>query len=207
MSFDHLAPHYRWMEHVLAGDVLQRARVAHLRAIDQAKNVLLVGEGPGQFLSALRRRRPNVPVTVVDSSKAMLREAKRRVPPGPTKWVQADLKSWQPPAARWDALVSHCVLDCFEADTLAKILPRLAIGLTDQADWLITDFAIPAQGWQRSRAKIVHALMYGVFRRTTEVDARARVDPSPWLREAGFRLRERREFSQHLIHADHWQRS
>ena len=207
MSFDHLAPHYRLLEHMLAGDVLQRARVAHLEVLDRAANVLLLGEGPGRFLGALRRRRPEVPVTVVDASKPMLREAKRRSPAGPTKWVHADLNSWHAPAAKWDAIASHCVLDCFDEETLAKIIPRLADAATPAADWLITDFAVPAKGWQRSRAKIVHSLMYGVFRRTTEVAAEAWVDPAPWLEEAGFTLQARRLFNHGLIQADHWRRA
>lgn len=207
MSFDHLAPHYRWMEHILAGDVLQRARLAHLQTLDKAQNVLLLGEGPGRFLGALRRRRPTVPITVVDSSKAMLKEAKRRGYGGPTKWKHADLRTWQPPAGKWDAVVSHCVLDCFEPETLESIIPRIAQGLEQTATWLITDFAIPPEGWKSSRARMVHAIMYGAFRRATDIEARRWTDPEPLLEAAGFRL-EAREASNHgLIHADHWQRS
>lgn len=32
MSFDRIAPHYRWLEAILAGNVLQRARTAWLAA-------------------------------------------------------------------------------------------------------------------------------------------------------------------------------
>jgi len=206
MSFDHLAPHYRWMEHILAGDVLQKARLAHLAALDEAKHILLVGEGPGRFLGALRRRRPDVPVTVVDSSKAMLREAKKRHGNGPTTWKHADLRTWQPPAGKWDALVSHCVLDCFEPDTLKSMIPRLARGLMPTATWLVTDFAVPAAGWQKSRARLVHTLMYGTFRPATDIEARQVTDPSPFLEQSGFQLWARESFNHGLIQADHWRR-
>lgn len=207
MSFDRLAPHYRWLEAVLAGGVLQRARVAHLATLDEAENILLLGEGPGRFLAALRERRPDVPVTVVEESEAMIAEARRHAPDGPTEWVQADLRDWQPPAARWDALVSHCVLDCFSAETLATLVPRLAGAARPQATWLITDFALPEPGWRRTRARAIHSLMYGSFRATTGLEARRWVDPTPWMEAAGFRLSSRNHYNHGLIRADCWQRA
>ena len=44
MSFDLLAPHYRWMEFILAGEKLQRCRTAFLDELPAARNILLVGE-------------------------------------------------------------------------------------------------------------------------------------------------------------------
>jgi len=39
MSFDVLAPHYRWMELVCAGDLLQRCRMAHLARVPTARQI------------------------------------------------------------------------------------------------------------------------------------------------------------------------
>jgi cyclopropane fatty-acyl-phospholipid synthase-like methyltransferase len=206
MSFDRLAPHYRWLERLLAGGVLQKARLTHLAALDNARNILLLGEGPGRFLETLRARRPDVPITVVDHSAAMLAEARSHVPDGPTTWEQADLLNWQPPTAAWDAVVSHCVLDCFTVTSLAQLIPRLAGATTARATWLITDFALPPAGWQRWRAHIIHTLMYGSFRLATGLEAQRWVDPGPWLASTGFRLRHRQAFSHGLIRADRWQR-
>ena len=44
MSFDALAPNYRWLEFVLAGDKLQLCRTAFLDDIPQAGNILLLGD-------------------------------------------------------------------------------------------------------------------------------------------------------------------
>ena len=79
MSFDTLAPHYRWMEFVLAGGKLQRCRTAFLKETVDAKNVLLLGEGNGRFLVAARRAMPEARITCVDSSSRMLQLARQRL--------------------------------------------------------------------------------------------------------------------------------
>src|ERR1041385_77794 len=53
MSFDALAPHYLWMEWLLAGRKLQRCRTAFLDEARAARDILLLGEGNGRFLQAL----------------------------------------------------------------------------------------------------------------------------------------------------------
>src|SRR5690349_9347963 len=72
MSFDVLAPHYRWMEFVLAGEKLQRCRTAFLDSTGGAKNILILGEGNGRFLLECRRKFPDGQITCVDASARML---------------------------------------------------------------------------------------------------------------------------------------
>ena len=52
MSFDALAPHYDWMEALLAGRRLERARAAQLDALAGRRRVLSAGEGHGRFAAA-----------------------------------------------------------------------------------------------------------------------------------------------------------
>ncbi|MCC5022583.1 MAG: methyltransferase domain-containing protein [Candidatus Synoicihabitans palmerolidicus] len=208
MSFDLLAPHYRWLEAAVAGGVLQRARLAHLAVIERAQRVLLVGEGPGRFLAVLRERRPQLPITVLDASARMLDQARRVVPIGPTEFVQADLRSWRPPVGHWDAIVTHCVLDCFAPASLACVIAPLASAATARADWVVTDFTLPARpGWQRLRARAAHQLMYRAFRMVTRLEARHLTPPDTMLHNAGFSLSNRRHFNHGLIQADHWRRA
>src|ERR1044071_8046631 len=79
MSFDALAPHYRWMEFMLAGEKLQRCRTAFLNEIRGAWNILLLGEGPGRCLLECVRRFANARITCVDASGPMLTQARRRL--------------------------------------------------------------------------------------------------------------------------------
>jgi SAM-dependent methyltransferase len=75
-NFDFLAAHYRWMEWVLAGRKLQRCREAFLGSIPPPGRALLVGEGNGRFLAALRRAYPQVQCVCVDASARMLERAR-----------------------------------------------------------------------------------------------------------------------------------
>lgn len=79
MSFDRLAPHYTWMEAVLAGRRLQRCRATWLESLADARDILVVGVGHGHFLRRCAARFPHARFTAVDASAAMLREAEARV--------------------------------------------------------------------------------------------------------------------------------
>jgi ubiquinone/menaquinone biosynthesis C-methylase UbiE len=79
MSFDRLAPHYRWMEFFLAGEKLQRCRTTFLDEIPRAGRVLLLGEGNGRFLPACCTRFPEAHIDCVDASAAMIVQARRRL--------------------------------------------------------------------------------------------------------------------------------
>lgn len=204
MSFDPLAPHYRWMEPLLAGRVLQRARTAHLGRLQSARRVLLVGEGPGRFLAAALRAAPAARFTCVDASVAMLRiAAANTADTSRVDFVHASLPAWRPPAV-YDAVVTHCFLDCFPPDTLAAVVRLLAAATAPGAVWLVTDFSIPPAGWRRWRARAVHALMYAFFRVATRLPARRWTDPDPLLRAAGFELAARETFQHGLLRADAW---
>ncbi len=208
MSFDRLAPHYRSLEVLLAGRVLQRAREAHLVALRGAREILLLGEGPGRLLETIVRSHIDARITVVDSSQAMLDQAARHIGDAGQQvhWIHADLREWSPPRAQYDAVATSCVLDCFDAPMLARLIPNWAAALRPDATWLYVDFALPARGWRRYRARVIHAWMYVVFRRITAIEARAVTPPDRWLKEAGFRRHALAEFSAGLIRSEWWQR-
>lgn len=72
MSFDAIAPYYRWLERVTAGPLLQRCRTEFLHELKDARNILLLGEGRGRFLMELLRQNPEAHITCVDASARML---------------------------------------------------------------------------------------------------------------------------------------
>jgi trans-aconitate methyltransferase len=56
---------------------------------------------------------------------------------------EADLRNWRPDREQYDLIVTNFVLDCFDADELAQIIPRFAAATTSDANWLIADFSVP----------------------------------------------------------------
>ncbi len=211
MSFERLAPHYTWMEVVLAGRRLKRARVAWIDALAGSRDILIAGVGHGHFLRSCLKRFPEARITSVDASSGMLRRARQRAlaaggAPDCLTFVRATLPDWQPPAAAFDAIVTHFFLDCFPPDELGAVIHNLARAARPQARWLLSDFALPPAGLARRRALIVHSMMYAFFRRVTRLRARRWTEPAPRLIAAGFALAGRKNTEWGLLRSDLWQR-
>lgn len=211
MSFERLAPHYTWLEAVLAGRRLQRTRIAWLETLAGSREILIAGVGHGHFLASCARRFPAARITSVDASSGMLRRAESRVRragqhSGRMTFVHATLPEWQPPAGRFDAIVSHFFLDCFPPDELGPVIANLAGAGAPAARWLVSDFTVPPAGLARHRARAVHGLMYAFFRRIAAVRARCVTDPDGLLGEHGFALAGRKTFEWGLLRSDLWVR-
>jgi ubiquinone/menaquinone biosynthesis C-methylase UbiE len=211
MSFDALAPHYRWMEFVLAGNKLQRCRTAFLDLVDGAQRVLILGEGNGRFLAECRQKLPIASITCVDASVRMLALARARLQrfglaSDRTAFVLADALDWTPPARAFDLIVSHFFLDCFRRDQLERLIANLSNAAMPRASWLLADFQIPSTRLLRHRAQLIHLLMYAFFRAATHLPARQLTPPDEFLKAHGFELRKRKVSEWGLLHTDRWVR-
>jgi SAM-dependent methyltransferase len=209
VSFDALAPHYRWMEFVLAGEKLQRCRTAFLDEIPAARNILLVGEGHGRCLVECCRRFQGAQVVCVDASEQMLAQARRQLTAqkaGAThvEFIHADVLNWSPPAKAFDLIATNFFLDCFRGDQLERIICRLAAAAAPGASWLLGDFQIPSAGLKRIRSGLILWAMYAFFRTTTRLPANRLTPPDSFLRREGFVLHRRVEAEWGLLHSDWW---
>lgn len=211
MSFDTLAPHYRWMESLLAGDKLHRCRTAFLDDITTAQNILLLGEGHGRSLVAYRRRFPKARITCVDASTRMLDQARRnlarhKLTADRVEFIHADVLHWLPTAATSDLIVTNFFLDCFRAEQVEQIISRLATAATPEANWLLADFQVPRAGWKRLRSRLIIGSLYTFFRVMTRLPTKQLTKPDPFLECAGFTLHRRKESEWGLLHSDWWKR-
>ena len=211
MSFDRLAPHYRWMEAVLAGRKLQRCRVAWLGEVRDCRRVLIAGVGLGRFLESALRGMRGAEFVCVDASAAMLARARasaqRTGEDARVSFVHASLPEWKPERADCDLIVTHFFLDCFPEPQLSQVVARLASAATPDARWLLADFQIPPRGAARLRARLVLALAYAFFRVTTRLAANRLAAPDDALVRNGFRLQRRMTANWNLLHSDVWARS
>lgn len=212
MSFDLLAPHYRWMEAILAGNKLQQCRVHWLESVRDCRRVLLVGEGNGRFLEACATAMPRAHFTVIDASAEMLRQAERRWKEAGgksdrAKFMQATLPGLKLPEENFDLIVTNCFLDCFTPEQLQQVVPEIAACASNSAIWIVTDFAVPKHGIAKLRAKAVLHAAYTFFRLTTRINAREICPPDSFLANAGFQLKGRVEADAGLLYSAKWQRS
>ena len=211
MSFDRLAPHYRWMEAVLAGRKLQRCRLAWLEKVRDCRRVLIVGVGHGRFLECALREMRDSEFVCVDASAAMLERAcaaaQRTGESARVRFIHAALPEWEPARADFDLIVTHFFLDCFPEPMLSRVVARLAAAALPDARWLLADFQIPARGAARLRARMVLALAYAFFRISTRLPARRLVAPDDALTRNDFVLQHRRVSDWGLLHSDVWRRT
>lgn len=207
VSFERLAPHYTWMEKVLAGGRLQRSRTAWLKELANCNRILIAGVGHGHFLRACARSFPQAHIVSVDASAGMLARARRGFENDSRfDFIQATLPRWKPAPRSFDAVVTHFFLDCFPPDELREVVASLANGLSNPARWLLTDFSVPARGWRRQRARAIHLAMYTFFRPVTGIRARRVTPPDDLLRHHGFQLTGRAHRDWGLIQSDVWSR-
>lgn len=209
-GFDLLAPHYHWMECVVAGSLLQRSRMDFLGDA-RPREVLLAGEGHGRFLGPLVATFPEALVTYVDASAAMIEVAKRRLAKRGDSarrvtWIHASLPVWEASAGRYNLVVTNFFLDCFGGEELRNVVAVLARACSPQAAWIMTDFHIPSSGLLRIRAKAALWLMYRFFRVVTQLKACQLEDPAPWISQAGFSLRSERFRNGRFIRSQLWER-
>ncbi|MCC7374340.1 MAG: class I SAM-dependent methyltransferase [Verrucomicrobiales bacterium] len=209
MSFDRLARHYRWMEFVLAGGLLQRARTVWLPEVPTTRRALLLGEGNGRFLGPALAALPDATFHCVDASGGMLEQASRAVSDENRNRVTfevASLPDWRPTSGSFDLVVTNFFLDCFPSTELPRVMAVIADAISTKAAWLLTDFAIPTGRWRKVRAQLIHQAMYTFFRWSTKIRARRLIAPEPLLSDLGFERQAVREFEWGLVRSSLWRR-
>jgi ubiquinone/menaquinone biosynthesis C-methylase UbiE len=191
VSFVVIAPHYRWLETIVFGNALQRARTRWIETIARPKRTLIVGEGDGRFLCELVRAFPTIDIDCIDASDVMLQLARarlRRTHPesfSRVHFIREDILKWSPRKS-YDLLVTHFFLDCFSGGELQAIIAKLASAAEPGAVWLVADFTIPRKRFARAHARLWLRMMYTFFRATAGIAAKELVDPIPYLDGYGF---------------------
>jgi Methylase involved in ubiquinone/menaquinone biosynthesis len=212
VSFDRVAPHYRWLETIAFGTALQRARTFFLDETATAKRVLIVGEGNGCFLLDLLMHSTSAQVDCVDASAAMLDLARHRVErhlPSSlhrVEFIHSAIEDWLTTEYRYDLIVTHFVLDCFPLRPLQDVIAKLAQAATPAATWLLTDFDYPSARVRRQCARLWIAAMYLFFRVSAGIEARSLINPSPFLRAHGFSCVQQKTFHCGMVKSEVWKR-
>ena len=180
MSYSRIARFYQLIETITIGRPLLDARLAHLDRIlegPEIQHALLVGEGNGSFLLPFAQRFPNTQITVIDESPEMLKVAAGRldgagIDTARITFRQADMTTEPLPEGRYDLIVTLFFFDNFDETTVRKIVPVLERASTPSAQWLLSDFQIPASGWRGLRAQVWLTILYVFFRCVAAIRAR-----------------------------------
>jgi ubiquinone/menaquinone biosynthesis C-methylase UbiE len=201
-GFDRVATAYHTLEWLAFGGALQRARTVFLDRLVSCRDVLVLGDGDGRFLSALLDVAPDVRVHSVDASARMLALAKDRLRGDARARVtfeHIDARHLDPGAHTYDAVVTMFFLDCFSDRDAETIVSRVRQHLRPGGLWLFADFAIPATGLARLHARLVVAALYRFFRWRADLDARTLPPSEVILERSALSRVAHREFRAGLI--------
>jgi ubiquinone/menaquinone biosynthesis C-methylase UbiE len=123
------------------------------------------------------------------------------------EFVQADARALELPAQHFDAIVTLLFLDCFPEVEARALVEKLTAAAQPGALWLFSDFAVPAAGFRRWRARVWLALLYFFFRRTTRLSARVLPDATASFRRNGWELAARHDWQAGLLTSALWRRA
>ena len=172
-NFDSVARWYRWLEYAAFGRALERCRFALLPALEDARRVLILGEGDGRFLKKLLSINSIAQIDVVEASAGMMKLARGRLSNEEARRVKfhlADARNWDFPEAEYDAIVTCFFLDCFSIETLAHLMPSVAASIRPGGDWLVAEFRQPRKGISALRARLWLETMYFFFCRFSRLE-------------------------------------
>lgn len=199
-NFDAIAPWYHWLERLAFGGSLHRCRTALLDQIPEIRHALIIGEGNGRFLEALRLRKPELEITVVEASQEMIKLARRRAgQTGKVHFIHGDVREASLVLPETDLLVTCFVLDCFEELELKRVMERLQRRLHQPGLWLWADFAIPDSQPMNAVAHGVIALLYRFFRIASGIKAARLPDAHAQFLNHGFKEHASRSFLAGLL--------
>jgi ubiquinone/menaquinone biosynthesis C-methylase UbiE len=202
-TFDRLARVYRGLEFLAFGRDLERARFCFLEHLRGAQNILVIGEGDGRFLERLAQIAPSARIECLDASAGMLARAAERIAGSEAasrvKFIHDDALQHDFGENRHDAVVTLFFLDCFTEAQVRGLVERIGRSLRPGGQWLFADFALPATGIARWRAKAWLGLLYTFFRWQTGIAARRLPPSEAILAAAGLQRVAAREWQHGLL--------
>jgi SAM-dependent methyltransferase len=204
-NFDRVARPYRWLEYFSFGPWLSRCRGTHLVHLTRARHALILGDGDGRFLARLLAANFTLTADVVDSSPAMLRLLQHRIRPAGqrVRLHPVDALQWTPTES-YDLIVSHFFLDCFFPEELEQLLDRLLPHAQPDAQWVISEFAIPCNPLAALLARGLIGLLYRAFALLAGLRVRKLPDYATALRRRGLLLSHERRYLAGLLCAQVW---
>lgn len=209
-NFGRLARVYRGLEFAAFGRTLEQVRYCFLPELRSARSILILGEGDGRFVARLCIVAPQARIECIDASPTMIEVATQRLPSEARNRVTfqlSDIRSLSLLPARYDAVVTLFVLDCFTDAELPLLVERVSAALTPDAVWLFGDFAVPRFGFARWRAQVWLWTLYSFFQWQTGLQVRKLPDMERALCRGGWNCCAERRFEVGLLRAALYRRS
>ena len=145
MSFDRVANYYAWMEKIVFGNDLEKIRNVHLKLIDDAESILLLGDGDGRFLKKISETGADGLIVSLDSSSKMIELSRKRLQNTDleVQYFCQNIKNFEKSESfKPDLIFAHFFLDCFTEDEVILIIDLLSQWSTKTTKIVVSDFFI-----------------------------------------------------------------
>ena len=204
-GYDRLSSFYRWIEWLAFGRALMRARKSLVGELAAAEEILVLGDGDGRLLAELAKVQPAAKFTSIEQSPKMLMlqrdrirsiEAEDRV-----KFVCSDATLPEHFQSEFDAAVAAFFLDCFDADSLDRLLPSILDSISASGEFYFVDFTEPSAKLPRMYAKSMLFLMHVFFAWQTGLKNRTLVDVPKKLSNLGWEIKQQQDHHFKMITA------
>jgi SAM-dependent methyltransferase len=209
-NFDPLARPYALLEALTFGPLLHQVRCQFLPQLTSSRLALILGDGDGRFTAALLRINPQIQVTALDLSPAMLAELRSRClfAADRLNTQLADLRQPLPPAilaSSYDLIATHFVLDCLSQPETESLIAALAPNLAPDGQWILSDFTLPPRtNPARLAAKTLIAALYLAFRLLTGLQTRQIPDHTAAFRHHHLTLQSEKKRLFGILHSQQW---
>ncbi len=172
VNFNKVADCYDFGEKFFFGNLLQFSRIHFIEYYNNAKSVLLLGEGCGQFLNQLLKVNKLCETTVLDSSSKMVEKQMKNIRSKDLDRVTFKCLPIEAFTSNqsFDLICSHFFWDCFSHQELLDILPMYTKILCKDGFWINSDFIDDKSDFNLNFLKI--RTMYWFFRLTTGINSR-----------------------------------
>lgn len=193
MNCDRIARWYRTFEYLVFGRALEQRRLAFLSEIADCRSVLILGDGDGRFTKEFAAIYPTAEVDSVDLSARMIDLARQRLQaiPNQVHLHMGDALTF-PLTKRYDLVVTHFFLDCLTDAEVERLVARVRQQCETGALWLVSEFAVPDQGFRKYVAAVFVRFLYFCFALTTGLRVIRLPNYSAVLERHGFRIVARR---------------
>jgi hypothetical protein len=208
-DFDRLAHIYRWMEWFSFGPFLWRCRCTFLKMLRHSRAALVLGDGDGRFTAQLLHENHQITVDALDASGAMLSEMRRRARFSSVrlKTHLCDARTCLPIRRDYDLVITHFFLDCLTTVEVGRLATRLRNHATEDAVWVISEFAVPSGWYGRAVGRPLIDLLYRAFGILTGLRIRRLPDHRSALDQAGWSLQTERKWLGGLLVSELWRRN
>lgn len=196
-GFNRLARYYDPLKRVIFRKSIDDSQLCFLNKLPAEGNILILGGGSGDLLTALLEMRPGCSIWYIEASSEMILLATARLRGKPRHKIAFvhGTEEAIPMHVRFNGVVTNFFLDLFPDDAIAALCTKVERQLNPGGVWLISDFVNGGRWWQR----VLLYLMYGFFVNACSIEARQLPAWEDQFGKSGFESKESRFFYKGFI--------